>query len=326
MQILNKKRQEDINRDLGFGSVISSKSRQRLLNRDGSFNVSRTGLAYFATLNPYHVLLTMPWWKFFLMSGLFYLAINLLFALAFFLCGPNALLIYGNDELTPFLRAFFFSVQTIATIGYGEISPIGIIPSLLVTAESLVGLLGLALLTGILFARFSRPRADIIFSRSAVIAPYRDITAFEIRIANARRNQIIELEAQLLFAQFETDGENTIRRYYPLELERSKVAFFPLSWTVVHPINRSSPFYGFTANELAESHAEILVLLTGFDETFSQTVYARTSYKFDEIVWNAKFVNIFNPISEQATVSINVRKLHDTERVEINGDEKANGI
>src|SRR6185503_282417 len=210
--------------------------------------------------------------------------------------------------------------ETFATIGYGNIIPTSPAAHVIVTIESLIGLLGFALATGLLFARFSRPTAKIIFSQRAIVAPYGDITAFEFRITNARANQIIELEAKILFAQFEKDEEGkSVRRFYPLTLERDKVVFFPLSWTIVHPVDETSPLYGLTHEDLRRTDAEFLILLTGIDETFSQTVHARSSYKADEVVWNARFANVFNRALENDMLTIDVRRIDVIERVETSG-------
>jgi inward rectifier potassium channel len=194
-------------------------------------------------------------------------------------------------------------------------------PNVIVTIESLTGLLVLALGTGILFARFSRPTAGIVFSDRAVISPYRNITGFMFRLANGRINQLIELEAKVLFSRMEGD----VRRYDQLALERTRVVFFPLSWTIVHPIDETSPLYGMTRDDLVAKDAEFLVLLSGTDETFSQTVHARTSYKPPEIVVGERFVNIYNPVARDGTVSIDVRKISETEPAdepdEWNGDD-----
>jgi inward rectifier potassium channel len=302
---------EDPNRDLGFGAVVTRESRRRLLNRDGSFNVVREGLSFFASLSPYHFLLTVSWPRFLALVAGFYMAANVVFGLAYFACGPGAL--SGLDAVTPGQRlaaSFFFSVQTFATIGYGQIAPSGLAANLLVTLESLVGLLGFALATGILFARFSRPTAHILFSESAVIAPYRGITAFEFRIANGRSNQILELVAEVLLSRFRDDGG---REFLPLKLERDRVTFLPLSWTIVHPIDAASPLYGLTEEDLAETGAEFLILLEGVDETFSQAVQARSSYRASEVVWGAKFANIFNPPTPDGVLSIDVGRLHQIE-------------
>jgi inward rectifier potassium channel len=305
---------EEVNRDLGFGAVVARESRERLLNPDGSFNVARRGLSFWAALNPYHTLLTMSWPRFLGVVTLIYIATNLIFAIAFMLCGPSAVSNPPEAGLhNQFLRAFFFSVDTLATIGYGNISPTGVAAHTIVTIEALVGILGTALITGLVFARFSRPKAQIIFSRAAVIAPYREITAFMFRMVNARSNQIVELNCKVLFARFEEEDGQSIRRFYPLELERDRVVFFPLSWTVVHPIDESSPLYGLTDDDLRRSSAEFLILLTGMDETFSQMVHTRSSYAAHDLIWNARFANVFNRRVGQEMLTIDVRRLHDIE-------------
>ncbi len=281
-------------RDLGFGSVVSRESRQRLLNRDGSFNVERKGLRFWSTFSLYHALLTMRWPFFFSLASGWYLLTNTIFALGYLACGPTGLgsSVTGMENHT-FLRAFFFSVQTLSTIGYGHVVPIGLPANVIVTLESLVGLLGFAITTGLLFSRFSRPTANILFSRHGVIAPYQNMTAFEFRVANARSNELIEVSAKVMLTRFEdVDGVRT-RRYYPLDLERPKVTFLPLTWTVVHPIDERSPLHGETAQTLRDSSTEFLVLLSGFDETFSATVHTRTSYVPNEVIWGSHFVNAF---------------------------------
>jgi inward rectifier potassium channel len=221
----------------------------------------------------------------------------------------------GLPLSTGLLRASFFSVQTFATIGYGQVSPVGLAANLTVTLESLIGLLGFALATGLLFARFSRPTAKIIFSRNAIIAPYHGINAFEFRITNARSNQIIEVEAKVLFSRFELVDGRSVRRFYPLPLERDKVAFLPLSWTIVHPIDEESPLRGLDADHMHDTNAEFLILLTGIDETFSQTVHTRSSYKAEEMVWDAKFSDIYRRPTADGELTADIRLLHSIERV-----------
>jgi inward rectifier potassium channel len=306
-------------RDLGFGSVISRESRERLLNRDGSFNVVREGLGLLETFAPYHLMLTISWTGFLGLVALFYVAVNVVFAALFVACGPDALAGPGARMLGGrFSQAFFFSVQTFATIGYGQIGPNGFAANAIVTVEALVGLMYQALATGLLFARFARPTASIIFSRHAVIAPYAGIPSLQFRIANRRRrSEIIELEAQVLYTAFETDARGgQVRSYRLLPLERNKVTFFPLSWTIVHPVDETSPLAGKSPEDLEREEAEILVLLTGVDETFEQTVHARTSYRADEIVWNARFRSVFLPPRPSSrVVAVDVSRLHEIERL-----------
>jgi len=304
-------------RDLGFGSVVSRESRERLLNRDGSFNVARSGLGFFESFAPYHLLLTIGWGGFIGLVCLTYFVLNFLFALAYLACGPGALVVsmpamFGGR----FTQAFFFSVETFATIGYGNIAPNGALAHGIVTVEALVGLMYQALATGLLFARFTRPSAAVLFSRHAVIAPYNDGQALMFRIVNRRRNEIIQLEAQVLFSAMEPDpGGGATRRYTLLPLERNKVTFFPLSWTVVHPLDAASPLYGQTGETLDAKQGEILVLLTGIDEAVEQTVHARSSYRADEIVWNARFQSMFLKHDSQSRVAVDVSRVHEIERL-----------
>jgi inward rectifier potassium channel len=312
-KIVNSSDEE--NKDLGFGSVVARESRQRLLNRDGTFNVARKNLNLWTSVNFYHSLLVMPWLGFLAIVAIFYVFINSMFALAYIACGIESLAVPANSLVkNSFLQGFFFSVQTFATIGYGHVNPVGLMANIIVTIESIISLLSFALVTGLVFARFSRPTAKILFSEKAIIAPYRGISAFEFRITNLRKNQIIELEAKVLFARFEDVDGRPLRRFYTLPLERNKVTFFPLSWTIVHPIDQESPLHNLTPQNFIDTDAEFLILLTGIDETFSQTVHARSSYKADEIVWNAKFKDIFNYPKANEPLTIDVDKLHSIER------------
>jgi inward rectifier potassium channel len=281
-------------RDLGFGTVVSRESQQRLLNRDGSFNVERRGLGFWNSFSLYHTLLTISWVRFFLLFVGCYFVANALFALAYLACGSKAL---GGAtlglEMHPFLRAFFFSVETLSTIGYGNVTPEGVTANFVVTAEALTGLMGFAIVTGLLFARLSRPTAKILFSRHAVVASYRDMTALEFRVANARSNELIEVSAKVMLSRFEDYEGGRTRRYYPLALERDSVVFLPLTWTVVHPIDDTSPLHSDTPESLRNSQAEFLVLLKAFDEIFSTILQTRVSYTMDEVVWGARFANAF---------------------------------
>ena len=297
-------------RDLGFGSIVGGARQQRLINRDGSFTSRRVGFTPFSYLNGYHALLTMTWPHFLGYITASYAAMNGLFALAFLLCGDGALAGVGTRLMGGrFFRAFFFSVDTFATIGYGNVYPVGMPANVLVAVESLIGLLFVALLTGLVFARFARPTAALMFSEVGVVAPYQGRTGFMFRVANARSNQLMELEAKVLYSRLDGPG----RRYDQLKLERTKVVFFPLSWTIVHPIDEASPLWGLDHSELMRQDAEFDILMSGIDETFSQTVHARSSYKPQEIVFGARFSNIYNPVGARGTISIDVSRLSDTE-------------
>jgi inward rectifier potassium channel len=305
----------DVNSDLGFGSVVARELRRRLLNRNGTFNVRREGLTLLQSLSAYHYFLTITWSRFLAYVIGAYLGANALFAVAYVGCGDDALtgfLKMGAGER--FATAFFFSVHTLATIGYGSISPTNLLSNIVVVVESLIGLLGFALVAGIVFARFARPVAQVVFSDRAIVAPYRGITAFMFRIVYQRSNELVQLEAKVMLARRKR-GTESDREFIQLKLERETVVFFPLTWTIVHPIDEKSPLYGMTERDLLGCDSEFLILLNAFDETFSQTVHTRSSYRGDEVVWGARFKSIFNPPREDGTLSVDIRKLHDVERV-----------
>ncbi|MGH9660985.1 MAG: ion channel, partial [Bryobacteraceae bacterium] len=246
------------------------------------------------------------WTRFLLLTLAAYVTINALFAVGYLACGPGAL--EGGEG---FSDAFFFSVQTAATIGYGRITPRGLAANLLVTLEGLTGILVFALATGLVYGRFSRPTARIIFSQRAVVAPHRGRTALMLRLANQGINQITDVEATVVLARWETAAGKPVRRFYPLELDRPRVTFLPLHWVVVHTITDSSPLAGVTEAEFGASDPELLILVTALDDTFSQTVHARTSYKHDEFAWGARFADVFE--SGGDVLSIDLGRLHEIE-------------
>jgi inward rectifier potassium channel len=309
------KRDRSENQDLGFGSRISQESRRRLLNRDGTFNVERKRLPFLDSLSPYHTLLTINWTRFYVLVLSGYFLFNVVFASAYYSCGPGSLA--GADERTEkarFLDDFFFSVQTSTTIGYGRIAPLSTAANILASVEALTGLLGFALATSLMFARFSKPDARVLYSNHAIVAPYRGMNGLMFRIANQRNNQLIQVEVQVLLSRFERKRGESFRRFHRLSLERDEVTFFPLTWTVVHPIDGESPLHGQTEEEFRAAESEILVLISATDETFSQTVNSRSSYKADEVVWGAKFSDVFGTRPD-GTIVVDLHRLHEYDRV-----------
>jgi len=248
----------------------------------------------------YHHLITASWpYLLFLIAATF-VVINCLFALAYMLDG-------GVENARPgsFADVFFFSVQTMATIGYGKLAPATLIANLLMSVEALSGLVSLALVTGLIFAKFSRPTARVRFTRNVVVSMRDGVPSVMFRMANVRGNQIVEAQVHVVFARQErtVEGED-VRRFYDLELTRYRNALFALSWTVIHPIGESSPFYGADRDALAAAKVSLIVSMTGLDETFSQTVHARHEYSFDEIIWGARLVDILGPMpAGQLTIS-----------------------
>lgn len=304
--------------DLGFSTKVTE-GVNRMLNRDGTFNVKRTGLPLIQSSNMYHRLITMSWWNFNVMVIFSYLIVNLSFASIYYSIGMHHLA--GASEGSnkdKFIDAFFFSAQTLTTVGYGRISPLGFWASMVAAVESLAGLLGFALATGLLYGRFSRPVARILSSKMGVIAPYKNQNAFMFRIANERANQLIDVDIQITFSRVEADKDHVkSRRFYTLKLERRTINFLASSWTVVHPIDEESPLFHIDKHELAASDAEFIVLIKAFDDTFSQTVHSRLSYKPHEIEWGAKFKPMFDSDRRGHTI-LYLNKISDYETVSLN--------
>lgn len=258
--------------------------------QNGRIEIDGVNRWYSYWRDPYHLLLTIPWLGFFLLIGLVYGLTNALFALLYLLGGDCL----ANAHPGSFLDAFFFSVQTLATIGYGAVYPQTTYANSIVTIEAMSGLVGIALLTGLAFARFSRSTARVIFSRFAVIVPHNGVPTLMFRAANQRRNQILEAQLQVYFMQDEISQEGQfLRRFYHLRLERSQTPSFTLTWTAFHTIDESSPFYGLTPESIQQTNGNLVVSLSGLDETIAQIVHARHQYSAQEILWNNRFIDIF---------------------------------
>ena len=237
--------------DLGFGSQPVMKN-QPLLNRDGSTNVTRRGHAFFNSTDNYHNLISMRWGKFWLIVLSGYLIINVLFALIYMLVGVRYLDgADGHTFIDNFFNAFFFSAQTMSTVGYGHISPTGMAANSVAALESMLGLLTFALATGLLYGRFSRPSAKLIYSKNLLVAPYKGQgKGLMFRVANKRKNLLIDLNAEVIFSyNADVDGK-PVRRFFPLELERKRVSLLTLSWTIVHPLDENSPLRDMTTDDL----------------------------------------------------------------------------
>jgi len=267
----------------------------QIVKRDGRLNIVGMGSWHSYWRDPYHLMLTIPWSGFLALAALGYVVANALFALAY-LAGGDGI---ENARPGSFFDAFFFSVQTMASIGYGAMHPRTAYANAVVTIESLTGLMGLAMGTGLMFARFSQPTARVIFSSVAVITPYEGMPTLMFRAANQRRNQILEAQMRVRLMRDEVSAEGQfMRRVYDLNLVRNQNPMFSLSWTAMHPIDEQSPFYGATPESLDEAETSLVVTLSGLDETVSQTIYARHTYVSREILWNMRFVDIISKTKE----------------------------
>ncbi|MCU7493594.1 MAG: ion channel [Bacteroidota bacterium] len=297
--------------DPGLSEKYFSRTK-RIINNDGSFNITRVGTG-FSLWDIYQFLVNLSWPRFISSVLGFYLLVNCFYALLYFITGIDSVHgARGETIIRTLENLFFFSVQTISTVGYGNMAPMGIYANIIVTFETLTGLLGFALVTGLLYGRFSRPTARILYSSKALISPYQDKTSLQFRIANQRSNALLEVEAKVMVAFVENTNGSSKREYYNLALERSYIYFFPLSWTIVHPIDEESPFWNKTPEDLKNLETEILILIKGYDDIFSQTVHSRFSYRFDEIIWGARFKPAFF-IDQNGDVIIDLKNIHNFE-------------
>jgi len=294
--------------EYGFGSNTAG---QRLMNADGTANVKRIGEPSFQLINIYHSLITMSWRKFNCMVLCTYVVVNFLFACIYYFIIPDGELggmIYHNST-QKFLEDFFFSAQTLSTVGYGRLNPVGTSMSIVAAIESILGLMGFALITGLLYGRFSRPNAKLLFSQNALIAPFKEGKALMLRFANARRNSLIELEANIVFSYNETVKDKITRQFQTLRLDVNRITYLTMSWTIVHPINEESPLLNLTEEDLKAVDAEFFINIKAIDDTYAQQVHSRTSYKWNNVVWNAKYITAIG-IDEQGVSTIDVGKLN----------------
>lgn len=289
-------------KDLGFGSKVFNKQ-VRMVNADGSPNVEKLGRPWFRPYDIYHTLIMMSWAKFTLVIVGFYVVINLVFSTAYMLVGTHQLTgLEGETFWENWVEAFFFSAQTVTTLGYGRMAPVGAAASILAAVESLLGLMGFALGTGLLYGRFSRPEAKILFSAHAVVAPYEGGKGLMIRLANERSSQLIEAEA-VVTATYTPRGQQK-REYERLELELDKLTYLALSWTLVHPLDKDSPISHLSEQDMDELGFEVVVQIKAFDDSFGTTVYQRRSYTAAEIHWNEKFVSILGANDHALTLDL----------------------
>ena len=290
----------------GRGQPAGPAARVRVSRFGAGREVVELGLETSPWRDAYHTLLTMRWRRFFALVFIGYVALNCLFALAYRALGGAI----ENASPGSFLDAFFFSVQTLATIGYGRMAPRTVGANLLVAVEALLGLVGLAVTTGLVYARFARPTARVLFSRVAVVGPYEGVRSLQFRMANARSSQIVEARLKLTMVRNETTAEGyQVRRLHDLALRRSEHAAFLLTWTAIHPIDEHSPLFGKTPADLGEAMTDLIVSLNGIDEGLSQTIHARHAYGPDDIRWDSRFADIISTGRDRSY--IDYEKFHD---------------
>lgn len=304
------------NNDTGFGTNASSYG-GRFINRDGTFNIRKEGLPFIDRYSIFHNMLTLPRWKFACVLVLFYLIINFIFGLIYMLIGMDQFQgVIGVGSWARFKEAYFFSTETFTTVGYGRVNPVGDSANFVASIEAMIGFLSFALATGLMYGRFARPRAYLVFSDLALISPFKDGQALMFRFASYKdKHTLTDVEIRVNAGlQIQVDGRAEYR-YYELQLERSKVENLSMNWTVVHPLDEKSPLRGFTWEDMKTADVELYVLIRGFDDVYSNQVLQRTSYTYNEIKFNGKFIPMYRESDDGKTTILELHKLNEYREV-----------
>ena len=282
----------------------------RFFNADGKANMKVKGMKFWERMNLYHALLSLSNFHFIALIFIMFTLINLLFAGLYLLIGINKL--NGLLAITPldkFSEAFFFSAQTFTTVGYGRINPVGFAASFTASTEALIGLMCFALITGLIYGRFSRPRAYMRYSKNVLFAPFKDGVALMLRMVPYTKNYLVNAEAKVTMAMQVLEGEELKTRFYNLTLDIAKANTITSNWTLVHPINEDSPLWDMKKEDIETARVELLTFITGFDESFANTVISRASYTPDTFVYGAKFNPMFHPDADNKTTVLQLDML-----------------
>ncbi|MFY7899361.1 MAG: ion channel [Chitinophagaceae bacterium] len=315
----NKKAKAETETGLGTNTSYNG---GRYFNKDGTANIEMRGVPFFDRLNVYHTLLSLSTWKFLFFIIASFIIINLIFAFLYLAIGTDHLGgMVANSTAEKFGEAFFFSAQTFTTVGYGRVNPIGFLASFVAALEALIGLMSFALVTGLLYGRFAKPKAYIKYSVNALFVPFRDGVAFMLRMSPYTNNTLVNVEAKLTLSMQVIEDNVPKTKFFALNLDVAKANTLISNWTVVHIINEESPFYNLSKQDIIESKAEVLVFVQGFDESFSNTVVSRTSYTFEDFVYGAKFLPMYNPSEDNKSTILHVNKLDSYSLIEVHNNE-----
>jgi inward rectifier potassium channel len=312
---INKKAQVNNETGLGTNTLLGG---GRFFNQDGSPNIEVRGTPFWQRLSIYHTLLSISRLKFLLLVITCFIGINLLFACLYLVIGIDHLGgMVANSFGEKFGEAFFFSAQTFTTVGYGRINPIGFWASLTASFEALMGLLTFALITGLFYGRFSKPKAYIRYSKNALFAPFRDGIALMFRMVPYTKNYLVNVEVKMTLALKVMEDNQMKNKFYNMPFDISRANTMTANWTLVHVINEESPLYNFTKEDAENAQAELLVFVQGFDESFSNTVISRASYSYEDFVYGAKFVPMYHPNNNNTGTVLHLEKLDEYEKVDI---------
>lgn len=298
--------------DPGFGN-FSAENVQRFVNKDGTFNIKHINNRN-RIQTTFTYLVNISWGRFFLLVLAGYIVINSFFAVIYLLAGIDSIHPSTGNRFYDFLNAFFFSAQTITTVGYGAMSPTGVLTGIISTFQALIGLLSFSFITGLLYGRFARPKSFIKFSSKIICRPFKEGNAIMFRMMNTKKSIMINPTVAVTLVLLNKEGESYQSEFYKLELEREKISYLPTTWTVVHEINNSSPFSEFSVDELKQLKGELVVLATYFEKSFNQDVYQVHSYTLDEFAFGESFRKAFDFDSDGITV-LDHSKLDSTDRL-----------
>jgi len=301
-----------INNDTGFGTNASDYG-GRFVNRDGTFNLRKEGRPFWERFSVFHSMLNLPSWKFIVLIVSFFLVINLLYTLIYLLIGIDGLTgMIAVTKWQKFKEVYFFSTETFTTVGYGRVNPIGDGINFVASIEAMSGFLSFAVATGLIYGRFSKPKAFLVFSDHALIAPYQDKTALMFRFVSYKDNHILtNVEIKVNIGMQVEENNKPTFKFFDLHLERSRVDSLPMNWTVVHPIDENSPITGFSMEDMKAADVELYVLIRGFDDVYSAIVLQRTSYTFEEIIFNRKFKPMYRESEDGKTTILELHKLNE---------------
>jgi inward rectifier potassium channel len=292
-------------------AATMSKSSRSISVRAGHFEFIKLNAAKFHLRDTYHHVLTLTWPRFAAVLLAVYILLNFVFA-SLYLLGGKCISGLPAGKLAD---AFFFSVETLATVGYGHMYPDTFYGHCVTTAEIVIGMFGMAVITGLIFIRFSRPTARILFSQCAVISPFDGVPTLMLRVANARHIAMAEAEFRVMLFRNETIKEDeNIRRFYPLKLQLERIIAFPVALTLRHIIDESSPLYGVTPEDLKKSDTRLMASVVCIDTVIPAPVQSATDYSSDDILWNRRFVEIYKETSD-GQLTVDYGRIHHTEEV-----------
>jgi inward rectifier potassium channel len=297
----------------GFDDQIGDVG-DRILSKDGKGNVSKRGLHRLKHLSLFHTLIDLNIWFFWLVCFIGFVVINLVFGSVYYFCGADFLLINpALSESDRLLECFYFSCQTLTAVGYGHLAPTSNLVSTIASFQAFFGLMSFAVITGLLYARFSKPRAYLKFSKQAIIRPFREGKALMFRLATYKNNDLTDVTCKVVAAFAQTKNGITTNRFIPLDLEIDTIQELVLNWTVVHVIDEKSPFYEMTKEDIDAAKVEIIILVKGYDEYFATNVQERTSYIWEEFCYNVRFVKMFHRSENNKKTILDIDKLSKTE-------------